>query len=80
MTPCPSCASQLTRVVSVTTTADGDRLRRRYCRLCDHRWYSLQPPERVIDPAAIIWPNGWQGGDRPPVRIVPTEEEFNATA
>ena len=54
---CPECRSQRVYVVMTKPTQDGQILRRRHCHACDHRWYSLQSPEVVIDGSRIEWRN-----------------------
>lgn len=72
---CPSCGSRRIYVVSVTDTDTRDRLRRRHCRACDHRWWTLQPRERLIPAEIIAWPDRNATPRRPP-RIIPSEEDF----
>ena len=36
------------------TSQDGDSVRDRVCRECDHRWRTLQPPEEVLDPSILV--------------------------
>lgn len=56
MSNCPECGSMRTEVVTTSTkTKDGTRVRRRHCLICDHRWYTIQPPERVIDSSRLKW-------------------------
>ena len=46
---CPECNGRFLRVVATTYTAEWDVVRRRCCRACDHRWYTIQPAERPVD-------------------------------
>tara|TARA_R100000734_G_C3315284_1_gene107195 strand:- start:503 stop:748 length:246 start_codon:yes stop_codon:yes gene_type:complete len=48
-TPCPCCHFFSSQVV-VHTQRDrkGVILRRRHCKDCDHRWYTIQYPEVVF--------------------------------
>lgn len=47
--PCPNCGHSPTSVVStIREESDQTVLRRRHCSSCDHRWYTLQPPEVVL--------------------------------
>ena len=47
-------AGQRTRVLGKYTSQDGDSVRDRVCRECDHRWRTLQPPEEVLDPSILV--------------------------
>ena len=38
-------------------TQEGSLLRRRHCRACDHRWYTVQQQEQVICGSRIEWKN-----------------------
>jgi len=54
---CPSCDApydQL-RVVLTTYTKQKETVRRRCCLRCEHRWYTLQHPEKVLDSDAVTW-------------------------
>lgn len=55
---CPKCESIRTFVVSVSYTDMGQTVRRRACRACLHRWYTLQYPETPIDAYQIKWRHG----------------------
>lgn len=60
---CSKCG-ELSEVIVSRPVIDpeGGRLRRRLCRRCGHRWYSLQPelpPEQEI-PAVFV---AWQASD-----------------
>ena len=46
--PCPKCGQLRTRVVCTKRDKEGVTIRRRWCPVCEHRWYSLQYPEVVI--------------------------------
>ena len=54
---CPACGSFNCRVVTTKRTTDGpyETVRRRRCVSCDHRWYTAQHPEVLIDPYALTW-------------------------
>ena len=54
---CPECGSRQLRVVLTTNTKEKEVVRRRRCLRCDHRWYTLQPPERVLEGMAVSWSN-----------------------
>lgn len=53
--PCPDCHGTNTYVVCTKHTTDGDLIRRRVCRACNHRWYTQQKPEQLLSPYAIRW-------------------------
>lgn len=36
----------------------GRIIRRRHCRSCDHRWYTIQQPEAEISQYDLVWPRG----------------------
>lgn len=52
---CPSCNSEHTYVVLTKTTPENDIVRRRCCRSCQYRWYTVQPPEEWLDPTTVFW-------------------------
>ena len=54
---CPSCdsPSHQTRVVLTTRTQEDQVVRRRHCKACDHRWYTIQGKEQLLDGVAINW-------------------------
>lgn len=54
---CPKCdaPSHQLRVVLTTYTEEQETVRRRCCKQCKHRWYTLQKPERILDGHAIKW-------------------------
>ena len=58
---CPECNSMRIRVVATMHTEDGDWVRRRCCLVCEHRWYTLQPPEVAVDKALLRLPRWWVG-------------------
>ena len=53
--PCPKCSSVRTRVVLTKRAKDGITIRRRHCRECDHRWYSIQYPEVPVKENEVKW-------------------------
>ena len=55
--PCPSCGHSLTRVQLVARIEQG-ALRRRVCKSCAHRFYTLQPHEVVISQYEVSWRSG----------------------
>jgi len=52
---CPKCANARTRVVLTKRTSDKVTIRRRWCPLCDHRWYTIQYPEIAVSNTEIKW-------------------------
>lgn len=54
-TPCPECSSRLSFVQMTNQDADGRIVRRRVCRACGHKWYTLQWAEEVISPYQLRW-------------------------
>lgn len=59
---CPKCGAAKARLRVVLTARSGadEVVRRRHCRACDHRWYTLQPPETLLQGKAITWPKAGQ--------------------
>lgn len=57
---CSECGG-LSEVITSRPVIDleGGRVRRRLCRRCNRRWYSLQSPEQEI-PAIFV---GWQASE-----------------
>jgi len=53
--PCPKCSNVRTRVVLTKRAKDGITIRRRNCRECDHRWYSIQYPEVPVKENEVKW-------------------------
>jgi transcriptional regulator NrdR family protein len=53
--PCPKCNNARTRVVLTKRTSDKVTIRRRWCPLCEHRWYSIQYPEVPVANQEIKW-------------------------
>ena len=52
---CPECGSRRVRVVLTAYTDQQQKVRRRHCQACEHRWYTLQQPEEQISPHALHW-------------------------
>lgn len=53
--PCPQCGGKATYVVCTFHTDDEKLVRRRHCRFCDHRWYTIQGPEQPLSKYSIKW-------------------------
>lgn len=45
---CPKCGVWDSRVSLTRNTDDGVSIRRRICLNCDHRWYTGQEPEFIV--------------------------------
>jgi transcriptional regulator NrdR family protein len=67
---CPNCGSVRVGVVLTDLTDTEDRIRRRRCLICEHRWYTFQPAEISVPDYAITWPSSRQH-PRPRVRYTP---------
>jgi len=52
--PCPKCSHLRTRVV-LTNRSPNLTIRRRWCPVCKHRWYSIQHPEISVKDTQIKW-------------------------
>ena len=52
---CPKCGSVLIKVVLTRIDPNGFKIRRRWCRLCDHRYYTVQGQEVVISKYDLKW-------------------------
>lgn len=52
---CPECNGMVTLVVSTSWQRDGRAVRRRVCKACGHRWYSVQQPEQLITLDQLRW-------------------------
>jgi transcriptional regulator NrdR family protein len=55
---CPECDGRVTVVVATHWQRDGKVVRRRACKACDHRWYSVQDPEVLICQYQLAWAKG----------------------
>jgi C4-type Zn-finger protein len=53
--PCPECGSQVTDVISTRSSAHNDKVRRRSCFCCGHKFYTVQPAEMIADNTSIHW-------------------------
>ena len=54
---CPKCTSPRTKVVCTRKEVknEGKIIRRRECRNCKYRWYSIQYPEVFLPEHRIKW-------------------------
>jgi len=55
---CPQCGGKNTYVVCTYHTERHELIRRRHCRFCDHRWYTIQDPEQPLSKYRIKWKPG----------------------
>lgn len=53
--PCPQCGGKATYVVCTFHTETEQLVRRRRCKFCDHRWYTIQDPEQPLSKYVIKW-------------------------
>lgn len=59
--PCPKCKSGETGVISTYPVATSqDVVRRRVCRDCDHRWYTIQHPEKALQMYQLVFERQFQ--------------------
>jgi len=42
---CPQCKCSQLKVLLTKLSDEGIRIRRRECKACGHRWYTMQPQE-----------------------------------
>lgn len=52
---CPSCGAHRIRVVLTTYSTDKEIIRRRRCLACEHRWYTIQQPEKLLEGVSVAW-------------------------
>lgn len=55
--PCPACGHPRTKV-QLTVQIEECKVRRRVCKDCDHRFYTLQPHEIPVSNYVISWRSG----------------------
>ena len=53
--PCPKCRSGLTPVIVTKQTEHGETIRRRGCKECGHKWFTLQEPEYLLPVGSVKW-------------------------
>ena len=46
---CPNCRVYETRVINTSFTETREIVRRRRCTVCDHRWYTVQQAEALLN-------------------------------
>lgn len=53
---CPNCGAWITKVVMTAMESECDTVvRRRHCEFCDHRFYTRQGYEEIVD---VKWKPG----------------------
>lgn len=52
---CPNCGAMETMIVTTYMHTDGYRVRRRHCTHCEQRFYTVQPPEKLLQPGTKAW-------------------------
>ena len=55
---CPKCRSGNTKVIITRSSTNGLLVRRRSCRDCGHRFWTLQEPEWLIKSSDLTWFQG----------------------
>jgi hypothetical protein len=56
---CPGCGAWITKVVLTKFDSEcTDVVRRRHCEYCDHRFYTRQKREEIVD---VKWVPGLKG-------------------
>lgn len=73
--PCPRCSECDARVRNTAYTEDGQILRNRQCDWCEHSWWTLQTPERSIDPEKlrVALPASFKNNKHLPARLLKLE-------
>lgn len=62
---CPSCGAWITKVVMTKLENECEAvIRRRHCEYCDHRFYTRQLLEEIVD---VKWVPGLKKGTIPKV-------------
>jgi len=65
---CPGCGAWITKVVMTKLDSEcSDVVRRRHCEYCDHRFYTRQKREEVVD---VKWLPGRKGKSIPEITKV----------
>lgn len=72
---CLSCRSNKVYVVSTAQTCDEETVRRRACRACGFRWYTIQQPETPLPENNFVW----QGSHGKPrwIKILRSDQQFH---
>lgn len=71
---CPKCNCTVTRVTYSKELESKDRLRKRLClnQQCNHKWYTITPPEKIIPGYEIRWGSAWHGHKSRVIKYVPS--------
>lgn len=65
---CPGCGAWITRVVMTIPDSECfDVVRRRHCKHCDHRFYTRQRREEIVD---VRWLPRYKGKSIPEITKV----------
>jgi len=56
--PCPKCESLSIEVVCIKYDEENCAVRRKLCRDCEHRFYTLQYPEAIVSNREIKYTKG----------------------
>lgn len=73
---CPSCGAWITKVVLTKFDDEYEHVvRRRHCEYCDHRFYSRQPREELVD---VKWVAGLKGKATIPkiIKVYPSKSRL----
>jgi transcriptional regulator NrdR family protein len=65
---CPSCDHSNLKVVATKYAGTGEIIRRRWCKDCGHRWYTVQRPEQIVANWQISYEGGWSYKDNQSIR------------
>lgn len=52
---CPKCGCVRVKVVITRVDPNGFKIRRRWCKGCDHRYYTIQGQETLISKYDLEW-------------------------
>lgn len=75
---CPSCGAWITKVILTRANTTCDELiRRRHCHYCDHRFYTRQVREEIVD---VKWVPGANGKSTIPKVIKVYDTPFKGRA
>lgn len=54
---CPECNHWVSHVVDTSVQPDDQVIRRRVCRRCNHRWFTIQLPEVALKREQVLYRN-----------------------
>ena len=71
MTPdCPNCGAWITKVIMTKFDDECNYvIRRRHCEYCEHRFYSRQAHEELVE---VRWKSSRKGSIPKIVKVIPT--------